>query len=60
MTNIGNNNGSSTNEKNPNKVLRHHCESIQEAQSPNQQANANLSTSANLHKDPINLHGVPH
>ena len=41
MTNIGNNNGSSTNEKNSNKFLRHHCESIQEAQSPNQQANAN-------------------
>ena len=53
MTNIGNNNDSSTNKKNPNKVIRHHCESIQEAQNPNERVNANLSTSANLHGVPI-------
>ena len=59
MTNIKNNIDSSTNEKNPDKFVRHHCEFIQEAQSPNEQANRNLSTTSNLHKDPINLHGVP-
>ena len=59
MTNIKNNIDSSTNEKNPDKFVRHHCEFIQEAQSPNEKANGNLSTTSNLHKDPINLHGVP-
>ena len=34
MTNIKNNNDSSTNEKNPDEFLRHHCEFIQQAQSP--------------------------
>jgi hypothetical protein len=33
---------------------------IHEAQSSKEETNTNLSTSVNLHKEPMNLHRVPH
>ena len=54
----------STKEGNPVKVLNRHFEFsnniIHEAQSSKEETNTNLSTSVNLHKEPMNLQRVPH
>ncbi|CAB4010665.1 Scavenger receptor cysteine-rich type 1 M130 [Paramuricea clavata] len=54
----------STKEGNPVKVSNRHLDFsnsiIHEAQSSKEETNTNLSTSVNLHKEPMNLHRVPH
>jgi hypothetical protein len=54
----------STKEGNPVKVLNRYFEFsnniIHEAQSSKEETNTTLSTSVNLHKEPMNLHRVPH
>ena len=54
----------STKEGNPVKASNRHLDFsnsiIHEAQSSKEETNTNLSTSVNLHKEPMNLHRVPH
>ncbi|CAB4017810.1 Hypothetical predicted protein, partial [Paramuricea clavata] len=54
----------STKEGNPVKASNRHLDFsnsiVHEAQSSKEETNTNLSTSANLHKEPMNLYRVPH
>jgi hypothetical protein len=64
MSDIEKNEDISTKEGNPVKVLNRHFEFndniIHEAQSSKEETNTSLSTSVNLHKEPMILHRVPH